>query len=307
MSATILINEPKDFPLVAIEMLSEIGNVYTSNDDYPKDEVEYVFVRLAQIIGKDFHQDHPNLKCVISPTTGLNHLDLEYFEEHGIEVLSLKGRTGFLDNIRATAEHTICLLLALLRNLRQASNSVFAGEWDRYPYKGAEISGKNILILGYGRLGRQLEALYRAFKADVKAYDIVDGRVPDHIYISLDEGVAWADIISIHVNFTEENRHFFSQELIEKCAGKIIVNTSRGELIDQQALFCSMLRGELKGLATDVLQNEPSPIDDTILKQINSMGNRVIITPHIAGNTHESLERVELYVSELLVKKHSNG
>ena len=96
------------------------------------------------------------LRWVVSPTTGVDHLDLAHFDAQGVQVICLRGRTAFLDHIHATAEHTLALLLALVRRIPAAVQDVARGAWNRYPFQGTELHGKTVLILGYGRIGRQV-------------------------------------------------------------------------------------------------------------------------------------------------------
>lgn len=298
----ILINEPEDFPASAIELLQQVGAVHLGGSAYPSETIGVAFVRLRERIGEAFLADHPALRYIVSPTTGLNHLDMPLLERAGVTVLSLKGRTAFLDNIHATSEHTLALTLGLLRNIRDAANSVLSGEWNRKPYQGSEIFGKTVLIVGYGRLGRQTHKLFEAFGATVLATDIQSSKVPPALRTSLFEGLARADIVTLHVNLDESTEGFFDRSCLDAMKpGSILINTARGELVDQTSLFERLADRHLAGAALDVLLNEPSPIDESVSKAMQSLGPRLLITPHIGGLTWESLSAVEEYMARTLL------
>lgn len=298
-----LIKEPEGFPRESIAQLKLAGPVYRADQPYPASEISVAFVRLQEKIGKAFHINHPALQWIVSPTTGVDHLDLAYFSDAGVNVICLRGRTEFLDYIHATAEHTLALVLALIRQVPPAVQDVFAGRWNRYPFKGRELYGKTVLILGYGRIGRQVHTLYSAFGCRVFAFDSLPNRVPAEIRCDLSEGLSQADLLSIHVSLDDSTRHLVNHEFLDKLKpGAWLVNTSRGEVVDQAAVLARIQNGCLSGVALDVLQGEPNPLDDPALRAtINACSPRLLITPHIAGFTEESLEVVEKYVTELLL------
>jgi len=305
-----LINEPDEFPAGALRLLREAGSVHLATNPYPANAIDTIFVRLRDRIGKDFHRRFPALRRIVTPTTGLNHIDTAYFESAGITILSLRGRTDFLVNIHATAEHTLALALALIRKLPAACNSVALGEWNRYPFKGTELFGKRIVLLGYGRLGAQVAGLFRAFGSDVRAYDRERAKVPDSLYIPLEEGVSTADLLSLHISFEPANAGWFGRDLLSRMKeGAFFINTSRGEIVDQQALLEALAQRRIAGAALDVLEGEPSPLNQRLLELANDPSLNLLLTPHIAGFTAESLEAVELYMTQVLLSdpKTSDG
>lgn len=299
----ILITEPDRFPEEAITRLRRIADVYLLDEEYPAQRVSVAFVRLREKIGIDFHRRHPALRLVVSPTTGVDHLDLTYFSKVGIDVICLRGRTEFLENIHATAEHTLALLLALMRRVPDAVRSVSEGRWNRYPFQGRELYGKTVLILGYGRIGRQVHKLYSAFGCRVLAIDLIPERVPAELRCETSDALAFVDILSIHVNLENSTQGLVDGVLLDQLKpGAWLVNTSRGEIIDQAAVLSRVADGRLSGAALDVLVDEPNPLlDETVQSAIRDCGPRLLLTPHIAGFTLESLNIVENYVTDLLI------
>lgn len=301
--SAILLAEPDGFPDKARAILERLAPVHTLDTLQNPAGVRAVFVRLARRIDAAFLANYPNLEWLVTPTTGQTHLDHQALETAGVRVLALTGQIEFLDSIRATAEHTLALLLALMRCLPAAAASVVAGEWDRYPFKGREISGSTVLIVGYGRLGRQMEGIYRALGAHVIATDMLPNRVPEDMSVTLDAGLAKADIISIHVNHSPETTALIGRSALDKVKqGAVLVNTSRGEILDQSELFSALRSGRLRGAALDVLNEEPDPITPEVSAAILEFGSRLLITPHISGFTADSLERVEVFMSERLTE-----
>jgi phosphoglycerate dehydrogenase-like enzyme len=300
----ILINEPLDFPKKSIIKLKKYGKVFTLKDKFKKENIKIIFIRLSEIINREFLDKYPNLLIIVSPTTGLTHIDLLEIKNRKIILLSLKGKNSFLKNVFATSEYSVGLALTILRKIPEAINSIYKSEWDRYPFKGKEINGSLVLIIGFGRIGKQVYKLYKSFGARVIAYDINTKIVPKKIKTSLKKGISSADIISIHIPFSDQNKNFLNYELIslvKKTA--IIINTSRGEVINQNILLNFLLKKKIAGAALDVLWDEPNPFNNQLKKAIIKLKNRLIITPHIAGFTNESLAKVELYLTEILIKK----
>lgn len=296
-----LIAESSGFPAISIEKLETLGNVYLAGDNFDPASIQVIFIRLNRKITDDYMVRFPNLDYLVSPTTGLNHIDLRAADERSVKVISLRGEVDFLSSIRATAEHTIALTLSLLRMLPSSVNSVKSGVWDRNLFVGSEIFGRKVFLLGYGRIGKQLAELYKAFGAHVMAYDKV-GNVPDEIAVDLSVGLASADIVSIHISYSLENDGFVSRKMLEQIRPEaILVNTSRGEVIDQRALFDLIDEEKIAGAALDVLRNEPHPLSSEVDQAIQKLGERLLITPHIGGLTRESLEKVEMFVVNKIV------
>lgn len=242
-------------------------------------------------------------KFIVCPVTGLDHIDLEACDKKGIKVISLKGELEFLKKVRATAELTLGLTLALIRKIPDAVNNTKLGLWDREPFLGKEIFEKKIGILGFGRLGQITASYFFNLGAQVFIYDIKNINSDDFTVVKdINELFSTCDIVSVHVNLTDSNYHFIGIEQFNVMKkGSYFVNTSRGQLVNSNDLIYALEKGYLAGAAIDVIENEFNNENDELLKYCQTHNN-LIITPHIGGSTYESFEKTEMFLAEKLVE-----
>ena len=304
----LIISETKDFNLDVKDLLLKyfkvtMKQVSESDLDQVFCKYDIFWFRLGFKIDSSV-LDNPNIKVkvIVCPVTGLDHIDVEKCNEKGIQIISLKGENEFLKNVRATAELSLLLSLELIRNTRNAINSVFAGNWDRDQFKGYELFEKKIAIIGYGRLGKITADFFAAFGANPTIYDknLVNSKYP--IAKNISEALHNAFLCSLHISYSKENIKFFDKKLINMMPkGAYFVNTSRGSLVNESDLILALESGHLAGVATDVLNNEPD-INESILYGYAKNTNNVIITPHIGGNTFESFEKTEKFLAKKIIK-----
>lgn len=290
------------FSKLAFARLASLGNISVGEDWDSLSLAEIIFVRLGTVIDKEFLSTKaPNIKYILSPTTGLDHLDLDYINAKGITLISLKGEFDFLSTIPSTAEHTWGLLLALFRKIPQAVAHVEDGNWDRNFFIGNNLFGKKIGILGLGRVGKQIANYAKAFGMEIHAFDISDVGFLDHIILHPDyESFAKSiDVLSIHIPMNPKNRNWLNKDRINLLPEGIkIVNTSRGGIWDEEELAIQIKRGKIAGLATDVLADElnPEKLSVSPLIVCQKLGFPILITPHIAGACIESMHATEEFV-----------
>jgi D-3-phosphoglycerate dehydrogenase len=243
----------------------------------------------------------PHLRFIISPTTALNHIDVGYCQQHDIRIISLQGAADWLAQIPSTAEHTWALLMAAMRRLLPAHRHVMDGHWQRDYWRGHNLRGKTIGLVGYGRVARQVAGYAKAFGMQVLAFDRkqIEHAAPAQPVGHIQQLLAVSDIVSLHIS-AAGNDGFFDQQLIDQCkAGCILINTSRGNVWDEQAVANALLNGQLGSVATDVLSEELSDNwQHSPLVKAARLSDRVIITPHIAGATFESMKATEDYVAQ---------
>lgn len=297
--------EPKDFSQKAMEDIHEIGEISLfDGKDFDNFIVnkEVLFIRLAYFIGKEFLDKAKSLKYICTPTTGLNHLDLEELNTRNIKIISLQNEYEFLKTIRATPEHTFGLVLSLLRNYKNCFLKEENFHWDRDKYKGHELYKKKIGIIGYGRVGSILAKYFKAFDSEILYYDI-DLSIKSKIASkekSVKDVITKSDIVILSASYSPEYHQFFDKKKIDLLFGKYFINTSRGELVDEKYLLNKIQDNFFAGVAIDVIQNETNRVN--ILQELikYSQGQNVIITPHIAGATYESMWKTEEYIMKKL-------
>lgn len=242
----------------------------------------------------------PRLKAIISNTTGVPHIDLEAATARGIRVLSLADDQEFLNRITPTAEHAIGLMLALTRRTPWAHQAVLDGSWDRRPFGApAMLSRLNLGVVGYGRLGRLVARYGAAFGMGVRFYDHATkvSEPPAEQVSSLAELFAWSDVISLHLPANAATHKMIDAELLRHCKkGAVLINTARGELVDEVALLDFLESGRLGGAALDVLDGEFVPgfdsTDHALVKYASTHDN-LLLTPHIGGSTVDAWRETE--------------
>ena len=269
-----------------------------------------LFVKLGIPIDKAILDAAPNLQFIVTPTTGLNHIDQEAAAERGITVHSLKGEYEFLANIKSTSEHTWMLLMALVRRLPQAFSDVKQYHWRREPFLGMELNGKTLGVIGYGRLGRIVAQYGQAFTMRVLVNDTDPQQLenlPEGLEaVDLETLSRESDIVTLHIPSNEENYHFLNTEKLQALKpGVVLVNTSRGEVLEESALLQALQSGHLRGAAIDVIEGDSSweqgvPEDHPLLEYAK-MHENLLITPHIGGYALESIEGTRAFVTDKFI------
>ena len=270
--------------------------------------VEAIFVKLGLSFDRElFYACGGELKFLVTPTTGLNHIDQDELECLGIKLISLKGETAFLREITPTAELVFALLLALLRMVPQALSHVLAGYWQRRGLVGRELKELTLGVVGLGRLGTMVAGYGRVFGMPVIAYDLKDEpfQRQENIHVerkdTLGELVAEADVVSIHLPWDEDTAGLFDEDLFKQFKqGAYLVNTARGEIIDEAALLKALKEDVLAGCAIDVLHGdsrwaERVPEGHPLVEYAREHDN-LIITPHIGGYTVKAIQKTRTFM-----------
>lgn len=228
----------------------------------------------------------PNLKVVGCNMTSCEHLPLKEMEEKGITLISLKDFPIFLSKIYSTAEHTIGLILTLLRNYKTALNYPYK---EREFYQGHTLNGKTLGIIGYGRIGKQVKQIAESFGMKVITFDCLEGISHRFLVGDLDNLLKESDIITIHIPLSG-NEGFFTKDMFKKMKPTAyLINTSRDGVIEKGALIWALENGKISGAGIDF-------IDDEDLVVFSKTHNNLILTPHIGGNTYEDREKTEQFI-----------
>ena len=287
------IGEVVEAPLQRIELLKRLP------------EFDVLILRLAHQIDREVIDACSRLKIIVTATTGLDHIDIDYARSKGIAVLSLYGETEFLNTINATAEHTWALLLALIRRIPQAFFSVRAGNWDRDSFRGSELVNKRLGIVGLGRIGRKVACYGLVFGMNVSAFDPYTEKWVEGVVkrATLHELLNQAYIISLHIPLNAGTKGMIGTEELQILPqGAVLINTSRGEIIDEKFLVKALESRHLAGAAMDVVTHErelEQRLECPLLAYAKVHEN-LIITPHIAGATYESMAKTEVFMARKL-------
>lgn len=267
-----------------------------------------LFVRIGLRVDDALLGAASSLRYVVTPTTGLDHIDLAAAERRGVRVVSLRGQTEMLGTISATAEHTWALLLALLRRIPWAFDAVRSGAWDREPFIGTELDGRTLGILGYGRLGAMVARYGRAFGMHVLAHDLDEDRLAlarsaGDEPVGLDDLLTRSDVLSIHLPLNDGTAgHLDADRLRSLQRGAVLVNTSRGGLVDEDVLAELVRTGHVAGVAVDVLADDSTWAGTTSanpLLDLAQSGAPVLVSPHVGGYATGALARTRTFVAKL--------
>ncbi|MBM3460448.1 MAG: hydroxyacid dehydrogenase [Armatimonadetes bacterium] len=251
-------------------------------------EARALMVRNMTIVDRELIAAAGRLEVVGRIGVGLDNLDLPALSERGVVVCYPPE-----ENAVSVAEHVFALLLGFARRLPAADRSLRAGEWDRGRFIGFELAGKQLAILGLGRIGFRVAVRARAFGMHVRAYDPF--LTAQHPYVtessatlvSLETALREADVVTCHLPLTAETRGLLNAARLGWMQPHaLLINTSRGPVVEEAALCAALTAGRLGGAALDVFEREP-PGQNPLFQLPN-----VVLTPHIASWTHESLRRV---------------
>jgi len=256
---------------------------------------DVLVIRVDTIVDKEL-LDAAHLKVIATATTGVNHIDMDYAKQKGVEVISLQGA-----NTTPTAEHVFALLLCLIRKLPAAFDSLRSGKWNRADFIGTSLKGKKMGIVGFGRIGQHVGRIAQAFGMEICAFDPY---VPKELFqknhatqMELDVLLQEADVITLHMFLSDETNGMFTLEkfqLMKKNA--VVINCSRGAVLVEVDLVTALQEGIIAGAALDVYCKEPLPKDHVLVAYAKNHDN-LILTPHIAGSTVEAAHEAGMDVA----------
>ena len=300
----------------ALDLLKEIAEVVTLPAD-PKElllnipEYDGYFASLHVRVTEEVIHAAAKLRAIATPSTGTDHIDIDYAENKGVSIISLKHETEFLESITSTAEMAWALLLAVIRKLPWSFDAAKRGEWARDRFRGYQLAGKTLGILGYGRLGRMMAQYGKAFRMRVIAHDICDVTIEKEVkMVDFDTLLRESDILTIHIHLTDENRGLFNAAVFSQMKkGAVLINTSRGAILDEQAFLEALESGHLGGAGVDVIHGEwdINLSDHPLIRYADSHEN-LVITPHTGGVTYEAQSlAVQFTAQKLAAYLESSG
>ena len=304
-------------PLITEQLLAKgfvLEEDFTSSYDEVLQKINQydgIIIRSRIPLDKNFLENAQNLKFIARVGAGMENIDLETAKNLGISLInSPEG------NRDAVAEHVVGMLLILMNRLFIASEEVKNGIWKREENRGDELLGKTFGIIGYGNMGKATAKRLSGFGVEVIFYDILPNLEDEFAkQVSLEELQERADILSLHIPLDASTEYLVDENFISKMKKNFyLVNTARGKNVKTSALVDALKSGKVKAAALDVLEYEKSSFENldisTSLSTRNKEdlqflleSNQVIVTPHIAGWTHQSKEKLAQFIVDKIVQQ----
>ena len=290
-----------DLPKTAIELLRAEGWTVDARSGRSSEQLiadlkdaDALVVRSATKVTPEIINGAPKLRAIARAGTGVDNVHVDTASARGIVVMNAPGANSI-----SVAELAMAQLLSLARKLPAADASMKQGKWDKKSFLGEEVRGKVLGLAGLGRIGQEVARRAQAFEMTVIAHDpFISADIAQRFdieLVSLDDLCARADYLSLHMPATPQTRHTFNADRLAKCKkGLKLINTARGELIDEAALAAAITSGHIGGAALDVFTAEPTT--DHTLQQLP----QVVASPHIAASTKEGQELVGVETASAL-------
>ena len=303
-----------------LKMLTEAG--FSNEENYKSSKVEVeeiisnyegIVIRSRFDIDKQFLDAAKNLKFIARVGAGLESIDTEYAQKLGIKLIAAPE-----GNRNAVSEHALGMLLSLFNNLNKADREVKNGLWNREANRGIELEGKTVGIIGYGNMGKAFAKKLRGFECEVICFDIQENVGDENAkQVSLSELQQKTDVLSLHTPWTPLTDKMVNSEFINSFLKPFwFINTARGKSVVTADLVSALKSGKVLGAGLDVLEFEKGSFEtlfhscversrnDSLpnsLKELFAMGN-VILSPHIAGWTVESKEKLAKVIAEKIIQ-----
>ena len=231
-----------------------------------------------------------NIKIINTASTGTNHIDKVYCTNNNIKIYSLTKDYDLINQLTSTSELAFGLMISLLRKIPFSFDSVKNYEWNYEKYIGRQIKDFNLGVIGYGRLGKMMVHYGLAFGMNVYVYDPYQKVEIENVnQVNLNELLNNSDVVSLHVHVTDETRKMVNKDFIEKMKNNsYLINTSRGELVDELEILKNLEKEKLAGYGTDVIADEFNDIRKSkLIEYSKNEKYNIVITPHIGGMTYE--------------------
>lgn len=273
-------------------------------------EYDGIVIRSRFNIDKQFLDAAKNLKFIARVGAGLESIDIDYAVKLGVKLIAAPE-----GNRNAVGEHSLGMLLSLFNNLNKADKEVKNGLWNREANRGIELDGKTVGIIGYGNMGKAFSRKLSGFACEVLCYDIKENVGDDNAkQVSLKELQQQADVLSLHTPWTPLTDKMIDAEFIDSFSKPFwLINTARGKSVVTEDLVSALKSGKVLGAGLDVLEFEKLSFETLFdsdnlpdsLKELFAMNN-VILSPHIAGWTVESKEKLATVIAEKIIRTFKN-
>ncbi|WP_284463331.1 2-hydroxyacid dehydrogenase [Chryseobacterium sp.] len=302
----------KNHPLITEQLLAQnfiLEEDFTSSYDEVCQKIENydgIIIRSRIPLDKNFLEQGKNLKFIARVGAGMENIDIPAAEALGIQLIN--SPEGNRDSV---AEHVVGMLLVIMNRLFIASQEVKNGIWKREENRGDELLGKTVGLIGYGNMGKATAKRLSGFGCKVIFHDILPGLSDEFAtQVTLDELKQSAEVLSLHIPLTSETHYLVDKTFISEMKNDFyFVNTARGKNVETKSLVEALKMGKVKGVCLDVLEYEKSSfenleIENEDLKYLLE-SEKAIVTPHIAGWTHQSKEKLAQFIVDKIVASHS--
>ena len=299
----------------AIDRLKSVGKLICTLPERRKilpllRDADAYLASAAVQVDTEFLDAAPKLKLVGSPSTGTDHLDLEELEKRNITVFDIAKEYELLNQFTATSELAFALILALVRHIIPAQTEAKGGIWAREQFSGFQLYGKTMGILGLGRLGKITARIAQGFGMNVIAFDPERPFAKNVQHVTFEELFCTSDILSIHVHLNTSTEGLVDQEALRLMKpNALLINTSRGKIIDETALLEALRLGQLAGAGLDVIDGEwleQDKLKAHPLIEYSRLNNNLLIVPHIGGSTTESINLARIFMAKKIVNFLTN-
>lgn len=302
----ILISDPVDRQCESI--LADAGYKVDFKTGLNPDELKSIIseyngliVRSETKVNADLISVMDKMEVIGRAGTGVDNIDIAVATRKGIVVMNTPG-----GNTISTSEHTMALMLSMFRNIPRANLSLINGKWERKDFKGTELHGKTIGIIGLGKIGREVAIRSKAFGMKVIGFDpVLSEEVANKLgitLISLDSIFSQSDVITVHVPLTDETKYIINSRSLGKCKdGVRIINCARGGIVEEEALIAALESGKVVSAAFDVYENEPPDFSGKLIQH-----PKVVCTPHLGASTEEAQVKVAIQIAEQIIDLFKN-
>jgi D-lactate dehydrogenase len=306
--------ELEDWEREAFETLSDQHEVastaeaLTADNASEQSDAEVISTFIYSDLDKGVLEQFDNLKLICTRSTGFDHIDLDHCEKNDITVCNVPSYGK-----NTVAEHVFGLLLTISHKLYEAIDRTRKGDFTHHGLQGFDLQGKTLGVIGTGEIGLSAIRIAAGIGMDVIAYDVVhhddQAEKLGFRYVKMDELLRDADVITLHVPGNEKTRHMLSEDEFDKMKdGVVMINTSRGQVIDTEAMVRALAEGKVSAAGLDVLPEEPiireeAEILRSVYRREHDLENlladhvlmrvrNVVVTPHSAFNTREAVQRI---------------
>ncbi|PWN58732.1 2-hydroxyacid dehydrogenase [Chryseobacterium viscerum] len=301
----------KNHPLITEQLLAQnfiLEEDFTSSYDEVCGKIENydgIIIRSRIPLDRNFLEKGKNLKFIARVGAGMENIDIPVAEKLGIQLIN--SPEGNRDSV---AEHVVGMLLVIMNRLFIASQEVKNGIWQREENRGDELLGKTVGLIGYGNMGKATAKRLSGFGCKVVFHDILPGLSDEYgTQVSLEELKQSAEVVSLHIPLTSETHYLIDETFIAEMKNDFyFVNTARGKNVKTKSLVEALKSGKVKGTCLDVLEYEKSSfenieVENEDLKYLLE-SEKAIVTPHIAGWTHQSKEKLAQFIVDKIVASY---